>query len=228
MTSMSASAEKPDLAACKCAKGPALRVAFAVLLRTGMKSLAAVVAAFLVVVSVSTHAHADDAEAPPDHKSEATATEIALLTTVAGYGLMIGGARAEQGGLSGTGAVLALIGPSAGHIYAGEGKHAVGGTLLRTGGLMIMAMGLIPLTSAADEGAPNPNGTSHDNDHSGGRTMVAVGAAIFIGSTIYDIVDASRAAERTNKKNAAKYQVMPAPIMTANGVAPGLTFSGQF
>ena len=37
------------------------------------------------------------------------------------------------------GAGLTLIGPSAGHIYAGEGTHAVKASLLRAGGVVIFA-----------------------------------------------------------------------------------------
>ncbi|GEM_PF-5155308 len=161
-------------------------------------------------------------------KSSGTALLWAVGTTVAGIAAIGAAFDEESEGLLLLGAGLTLIGPSAGHIYAGEGTHAVKASLLRAGGVVVFSLGAVA----------NANATSDcydayycEDNNSDGEAAMWIGGLIVVGSTLYDLYDAGRAVNRYNdrKRKAASYQFSPTMMSKAGGgVTPGVGVTGSF
>jgi len=166
--------------------------------------------------------------APPPaelpHKDEATATMLAIGGTAVGVLALYAGGRNESEGLMWLGIAGLAIGPSAGHIYAGANGHAVGASLLRTGGMLLFGIGVIALVSSGDCIDDAPCG---GNDGAG-ESLMWVGGLTFAVTTLYDIIDASSAARRANAKQARAWNVAPTVVPAANGPAPALSLIGRF
>ncbi len=161
-------------------------------------------------------------------KSESTATLLALGTTAAGFAAMYAAADSKIDGLGQAGALLALIGPSAGHIYAGENGHAVKMSLLRGAGVTVMMVGLLSMFSAG-----KPCGdcvpTNHDDNTTTGEKMMIAGGLTFAIATAYDLFDAHRAARRANERAQPKmWTLVPSALAASGTIAPALTLSGRF
>jgi hypothetical protein len=118
------------------------------------------------------------------------ATSGPVLAGMAISGEQDHGWRANMGGVIATAGLL--LGPSAGHWYAGEGFTT--GLALRLGG----AAGLVTLAVA------DPHAES-------GMTWLGIGAAIGMWETgfLWDVVTLPRAVRRTHV----------VPVVTANGIA---------
>jgi hypothetical protein len=163
---------------------------------------------------------------PDDLKSESVATLLALGTTAAGFATMYAAADSKIDGMAQVGALLVLIGPSAGHIYAGETKHAVRMSLLRTAGVGIMMLGVVSMFSAGSDCID----CGH-SDNTGEKLLIA-GGLTFAIATAYDIYDAHRAVRRSNERMTQQQRMwMLAPSAVAassGGVAPALALSGRF
>lgn len=165
-------------------------------------------------------------------KSESTATMLSLGTTAAGFALVAAAGKGDEGsgGLATLGVLAILIGPSAGHIYSGETGHAVGMSLLRGGSAIAFLVGVIKATmtySPAESSSDCIDWCGGSSDHDDGKTLMWVGGLTWVAATVYDIIDAPRAARRRNTKERA-YQVQPMFVGTANNKAPGIGFSGKF
>ncbi len=195
-----------------------------------MRSLAIV---FLLAVLAS-HARAQPGITPsqpfeqpqpppqlPAAKDEGTATLAALGATGLGYLMVIAGIHDANGTIGWTGIALTVIGPSAGHIYAGENAHAGMLSLVRAGALLTVALGF-----AEGDDTDSKCVYNHCGDTSGGGFLIAAGALTFVGATIYDLWDAHRAAARTNTR---EWMVTPA-MMSVPGsrAAPALAVAGSF
>jgi len=156
----------------------------------------------------------------PAAKDETAATALALGATALGYILVFTGIRDENPTAGWSGILLTVIGPSAGHVYAGENAHAGELSLIRAGGLMTMVLGF----ASTDSGKCVEGGCSSSS--SGSPVLIALGAGVFLGATIYDLYDAHRAAARTN---AREWLVTPTMMQaTGGGVAPALALAGRF
>jgi len=161
-------------------------------------------------------------------KHGGTATALALggaLSTVA----VVFAADAIDGGLGDhsdaifalTGMGTLLIGPSAGHIYAGEYKHA-----LRTSALRGVALGATLGGLAMIFDLDNDHHQHPDGNDALGATLFYGGAAALVGLTVYDVWDAHKAATRTNARHA--FRVTPTALATAHGPVAGLALGGSF
>ncbi|PWB74484.1 hypothetical protein C3F09_03900 [candidate division GN15 bacterium] len=140
----------------------------------------------------------------------------------------IGGGIVLKGvqGNSNTGLIVAgttigglglLVGPSAGHIYAGR-PHPVSGMGLR---LLIGVVG-----GAAVLGIAIGESMGGD-DFSGTASVAGVSGAAIIGSVVYDIATASRSAERYNQNHGlASWRIQPGYF--AQQKALGLRLSVHF
>ncbi len=161
----------------------------------------------------------------PDAKSESTATMLSLGTTAAGVGLVAAGIESQNSGTAMLGAIAILVGPSAGHIYAGEAGHALGMSLLRSAAVIAIVAGFIDHTTAAVD-CLDCSGQPIADDHRTGDRLMWGGGIALVALTVYDLVDAPRAARRRNEHD--RMMVMPTMIGTANGVVPAVGFSGRF
>lgn len=98
---------------------------------------------------------------------------------------------------------LAVV-PSAGHLYAGEGRHALRFSLLRLGSMAAFMGGLV-LAFGLPEDA---NGAGAAVAGLGGLALAGAGSVGILSFTIGDIIDAPRAARRHNQ--AARHQTQQA------------------
>lgn len=113
--------------------------------------------------------------------------------------------------------VLAL-GPSLGHLYAGEYGHAGIATLVRGACIGLLAYSFSGPPDTYEGHFP----THHEDGYEKQRALAGIsGAVIFASSALYDMYDAPRAARRANEK-----QVSIAPTPMGNGY--GVTVGGSF
>ncbi len=158
-------------------------------------------------------------------KRPGTAQALAVGVTGLGLVAIFAGADDNNEELALAGVGMTLIGPSAGHIYAGENGHALKMTLLRTGGLLTFIWGAVKQDSSYDCIDYCYEDTS-DNE---GETAMYVGGAVFVLGTLYDIYDSGRAARRYNERAARALTVGPTMMSAANGgTSPGVALSGRF
>lgn len=200
---------------------------------------ALVVAALASSLAATRPAHADDAELPPglttpiaarpvelappapiDEKSPALAFALGFGTTLGGYVLMAH--AGEHGAVATLGFAGALVGPSVGQWYAG--KRAWAGTAARGLGAGLVIYGMMTSLVAGD----CVDCGTHPRDDRAELYLIA-GAALWVGSTIYDIVDGAFEASAVNRRQRALTfapTLMPAP--TTGAPMPGLAASLRF
>ena len=161
---------------------------------------------------------------PPElvsHKSPPLAGGLAVVTTVVGWGLVAAGVADDSAGAVLVGVPLAAIGPSVGHVYAGEYRHALITTSLRVAGLALAYYGVASSTLCFGDSCPD--GAGHSN---AGLSLLGVGIAAGVG--LYDWIDAPSAARRANRRaDAALRSVFVSPTVGAQGRV-GLSLSGTF
>jgi hypothetical protein len=159
-----------------------------------------------------------------DEKDPSTAVLLSLGIPVAGA-IMLGASDSAAGKWVGAGALY--FGPSTGQWYAGQAGGL--GLGLRAIGGVSMIYGLITAINSDSECDFDDNGgCSDDGDHSGtmGGVLVLTGAGLWVGSSIYDIVLAKRAAESWNARHSVA--LTPGLIGTSGTRTPGLVLSGRF
>lgn len=133
----------------------------------------------------------------------ATAAPSALGYAI--FGNAGSGGQVSDGLLLTIGASV-LIGPSAGHWYAGK---------VVTTGLVVRALGFLALSGAISAGGDTETGTG----------LLFVGAAMLVGGGAYDLATADRSARESNFAHATK--LMLAPRVSADGQL-GLGLTGSF
>ena len=170
----------------------------------------------LVVIAVVLLA-ARAAAAGPADKEPSTATGIAIgswLGSLAVVAVGVAVVESNDGidddtagyGVLVAGLGLAVVSPSSGHIYAGEHRHAAVTSGLRAGGLLLAGYGYRQFWAEGD-----------------GSAAIGIGAVVVVTATIYDLVDAPRAARRANRRAAV------VPVVAAkDGATPGLSLVGAF
>lgn len=163
-----------------------------------------VIALLLLVSSI---ARAD--ELPDD---ERTATTIAVTTTAAGAVMLGAAIKADFAPVGVAGALLLVVGPSAGHFYAGEWGHGLGMSALRGAGALVALGGFIVASSVTYDGGPGAN------DHQKAWAVAAAGAGVYLATTIYDLLDAHDAVRRE--------RATVAPMALTGGA--GLMVAGRF
>lgn len=177
------------------------------------------VALALVATPAASAQPRPDARAP-EHKSGEVATGLAIGGTLAGFGLMAAGGALESESLTWTGLGVALVGPSAGHIYAGEGRHALVTSSLRAGSFGMFAVGFsmsFCIFDCEDKSV---------SERRNGELLAFGGLGLYVATTLYDIVDAHQATRRANRAAAA---AAPAVLTSPDGNrAPGMVLTGAF
>ncbi|MCA9676890.1 MAG: hypothetical protein KC464_17785, partial [Myxococcales bacterium] len=158
-----------------------------------------------------------------------TATAAAIIGTLVGPALIMTGAAlsgrdsgddALESGLYWAGAMGLMLGPSAGHWYAGRtvtagmGLRAAGATLAVAG-----AVGSFDKCFFVEEPC----------DDSGYLAMALLGAGAFVAGVAYDVATADDAAREWNRDHGFSVQVAPTAVRTgAGGVTPGVALAGTF
>jgi hypothetical protein len=156
-----------------------------------------------------------------ERKDPSTAVLLSLGITAASYVTLFAAADSHEN-LALLGFVGTYLGPSTGQWYAGQvGGLGLG---LRAAGFVSMVYGFSQvLESECDYEYDDCSGSDGD---AGGVLMLA-GAGLWVGSSIYDIVLAKRAADSWN----ARHNVGLAPMVTADASGnrtPGLVLTGRF
>lgn len=131
-------------------------------------------------------------------KDPAFATLAAVGTTVVAFGVAAY-AVDHNSELILPSVVLLMAAPSAGHFYADEDRHAVMTTLIRSTAALAFVGGLSKLSSE-DTSVACLSGERCDNDHHMAKAVASAGLVALVAATAYDLWDAHRAAERTNRK----------------------------
>lgn len=197
-----------------------------------MRARVAILAAIAIALAAEALASAQPAPAPGRNvapvadaaaKSPGVATGLAIGSTVLASGLFVGSIAYGGGeaGLYGT-MLVGAVAPSAGHIYAGEGRHALITSAVRGAGLTMMLIGV----GAAFDWCEHDCGEA-DEDDALGNTLFGVGLLTHLIATGYDLVDAHRAAKRTNVRRRS-ILVQPAALRSPSGTAVGISIGGRF
>lgn len=175
----------------------------------------------------SPSAPADDTANAPELRSPALATTGALLATAAGWGLLFHGAFGGGGGAEVLGALpLILVGPSVGHFYAGEVKHGLVTSGLRTGAFTLGGLGAIVFLTA--HSFPGAFLVQQDQGRDGAALALVAGGLIAVGGiSLYDLWDAHHAVERYNERaQRGRVSVVLAPLVSGREL--GLALGGRF
>jgi hypothetical protein len=158
---------------------------------------------------------------------DAKSAEAATLLTGLGIGvpalmLTIGVTTdVDEGGMAAMGLTLGWITPAAGHWYA---RHAgTYGILARLGGMSLVIAGFEEIDDAKKcargiEVTDGCDGVSRGV----GRGLIGVGAALYVGSLVYDFVSSRREVHEYNRRR----RMLLTPVVTAD--ATGLALSGAF
>jgi hypothetical protein len=207
-----------------CATATAL--ASIVLKRLGMRACL-----LFATLCASGAANAQPADPPTAGKSETLATGLAIGSVTAGaiamyaainnHGLSkLEDGRGQNWAFLSAGLGLLSVGPSAGHIYAGEYRHAVFTSLLRSGGFLAAGAGILALRCEAEVDVSCAN----DKVAAG---LVALGGIAYLAGTFYDLYDSRRAVRRRNGRE-RNLVIAPSLVNTAQGSTLAIGLGGSF
>ena len=140
-------------------------------------------------------------------KSPQTALLLSLGMTAGGLGLVALGGETRVPAISTAGSIAFLVGPTAGHIYAGHTANA--GLAARGIGMLAGLVGAVMIVSCIDSCGSN------DGRAESGAVLFIGGGLLYAGGAIYEIATAPEAAHRYNKEHGFEATVVP----TGNGVA---------
>jgi len=207
-----------------------------------MKSAAVLASALLTFACFSSiaprHAAAQPSLTPPlapaplpppsddSGRDPMVATALAVAPVLIGGGLAFAAGDADGGDDA---AILAwlsygtlTLGPSLGHYYAGATGRGLATSGVRLGAT---ALGVAGVVVALESGCIYSEGCERDEaGEAAGYAMMLGGAALYVGATVYDILDAAPAARRHNRG----LTVLPTALPTAHGPAAGLALGGTF
>jgi hypothetical protein len=107
--------------------------------------------------------------------------------------------------VAGVSGIIAL--PSLGHFYAGETRRGLLHATWRAGAAMTFGAGVLLLDYCYGRGDCSDAGLV------AGMSLMSTGFGIGIGSTIWSIIDAPRAARRVNEKGHSSAIVVPTALM---------------
>jgi hypothetical protein len=165
-----------------------------------------------MVAAVDMHAAEVHGDKDPD-----VALALSLGVTAGGYlAVALGSALDHDGsngiaqGLASVGSIAAIIGPTTGHIYAGDTLNR--GLGMRAGGLGLALIGMITIFSAC----PLFGDSCDEGTADAGIAILIGGGLLYVGGTIYEIATAPRSARR---HNAGTLSLAPVPVHSGAGFA---------
>jgi hypothetical protein len=153
-------------------------------------------------------------------KDPSTAVLLSLGITTASYVTLFASEGNEN--LVLVGLIGTYLGPSTGQWYSGQ----IGGLGRgrRAAGVVSMVYGF---TQVLESECDYEYDDCSDSDGDAGGVLMLAGAGLWVGSTIYDIVLAKRAADSWN----TRHNVTLAPSFASDAAghrSPGLAFTGRF
>jgi len=187
----------------------------------------------VAVVAIGGAARADSSEAfvqqswdPSPSMALALSGGLTLGGIATGVGMFMAGDRYHSNTLAGAGVLIAsaafVVGPSTGHIYSGEGGHAVRFSLYRAGlgglGVGAIAAGIGIGVGCAMGGIMGGGDESSDDCDDAAGPLVVVGGILSAGAlslAVYDIIDAPRSARRMRARNVTTVSL--GPMVTPRG-----------
>jgi hypothetical protein len=186
-----------------------------------MPSVRTAAISLVVLVALRGDARAESQDSGP--RSERVAFALSTGSVIAGGALLLATTHLEPEGSIEVAAltsasVLLVVGPSAGHLYAGEPGHAAVTTLVRAGGGLAFVIGMSQLLEACRDRSCA--------DDRYGVYLIGGGLTIWATGAVIDMLDAPRAARRANRRLAV--QVVPALVGDTASRAPGLAIGGRF
>lgn len=154
-------------------------------------------------------------------KNPNVAFGLSILSTIAGYGVFVGGIVQDNDALALGGLLGIVVGPSAGHIYTGEYLRGGLASGVRAVGVVAMTVGAsLAFSCFYDEEC-----TGSDN----GPLWAWSGLGLITAGTIYSVVDSFSSADRVNARRGAMLTIAPTPIMgPLQSRGMGLSLSGSF
>ncbi len=162
---------------------------------------------------------------PADEKSPVTAVLLSTGVTTAGLLARVGGSENHNGALVLAGVGAVFLGPSTGRWYAGS--TGIGSLGLRALGGATALIGFAGALGAAECEGPCTN--THGDAYA---YMFFGGLGLFAGTTIYDVIMASRDASEWNSSHRpqSRYalRLKPTTISMAGHHAMGLSLAGHF
>ncbi|HEX3761830.1 MAG TPA: hypothetical protein VHW23_24190 [Kofleriaceae bacterium] len=190
----------------------------------------------LLAVALSAQAraaHADPAPPAPEPRNRETARELSLGGTLASAviagagGLLMASDRHQPAGpwLIGIGAGSTLFTPLLGEWYAE--RWGGPGLDLRVAGIGVGLIGVAAYFVSGSRcqqfGDQCFGGTPHDPGPA--TVLISIGAVVYLGGIVYDIVRAPDAADRYNQRH---LQIAPIAVGSATGLHAGLGLSAAF
>jgi len=181
------------------------------------KVIGAFLAAGLMLGSLALPAAADESQipTPPGLKirSESRAFSASLTGTLVSWGLMFFASAAGAYDLGSVGLVALPLGPSLGYFGAGLTGRAIGGTVIR-------ALGLAAVVGGAYL-------AWEDETLTLGGIGFFGGAALVLGSTIYDLATVKRAVRKRNSRIQGT-SLNVAPVVAPKSKTVGLSLQLAF
>jgi hypothetical protein len=168
-------------------------------------------------------------EPPPPARpySPSTALALSIGTTVVGWGVAASGGLTDgslQIGLITGGLAVAVFGPSAGHVYAHEYRHAIIATTVRAVGVLLVGVGVGAATTCVVGGL----GDQDNGCDGGGGGAILIGLGITAGLGLYDWIDSPRAARRANARAIRHAAMAVMPTLDPQRGTTGLALVGSF
>ncbi len=177
----------------------------------------------LLLLARPAFAQEDD---PPAPKRADIALGLSLAGTAAGATALFAAGATDRAPLALSGLGLLVVGPSLGHIYAGEAGRALRHSAVRAGAVAVMGAGLLVAWSSPCAFGPENHDHCPNARDRLGLGIIAAGALLGAGSAVYSIIDAPRAATRTNRAQPA---LAVTPLTgPAGSTGPGLSLAGRF
>ncbi len=129
-------------------------------------------------------------------KRPGVALALSAGATLGGFALGLAGPYDARTRATGVAAgMLLVLGPGAGHVYAGDVGGAALGAALR-GGSLFLASGVV--AQALDRNGSRLSGP-----------LFATGVGVFMMSLVYDVASAPDAARRYNRRHAVRMTLAP-------------------
>jgi hypothetical protein len=173
----------------------------------------------LFTAALLTTATSARAEPASDLRSPGAAAGIAAGAAIIGTGVTLAGIGDWDTAYVGLG--ILTVGPSLGHVYAGAPGRGLVSMALRGAGAIAFAEGVRSLD--VEICGPDHDCSTEDEDE-GNTSLIWLGAAVIVGTTLFDIAGSAGAAAEHNRR----LQLTPTVLPSSSGPVGGMALAGTF